>query len=458
MKSNAKILIIDDNPDLLTAMRLFLGQHFTEVEIELDPKQIDARMESKKYDAIILDMNFSKNSTSGKEGLFWLGKIQKLDVSVAVILMTAYADIELAVEGIRKGATDFLEKPSSNSHLLAKVLSAIRNTQSARHSIKLRNDNSSLIKLIDETHKRLIGESEPMRNVQNLIKKAAPSDANILLMGETGTGKGLAAREIHSISNRSNGPFISLDIASLSPTIFESELFGHRKGAFTDATQDKTGRFELANGGTLFLDELGNLPWDQQNKLLGAIQSKEITPVGSTEAHKVDVRIICASNENLALKSENGEFRTDLLYRVNTVEITLPPLRKRRSDIPLLVEYYLNIYNERYKSQAKVRDSEIDLLINYDWPGNVRELEHSIERAIILSETEFIDAGLIVGSFSSHDSKETVERKYEFNLEIVEKQTIKDALTHFKGNLSHAAQALGLSRGALYRRLEKYGI
>lgn len=461
MKQSGRILVVDDNRGLLTATRLLLKQHYKLVQATDDPRQIIELLKQPGFDVVLLDMNFTRDATSGKEGLAWLERILKTDPNVVVIMMTAFADIQLAVEAIKSGATDFIAKPCSNEHLLASMASAFRHVESNQALKKLRQENKGLSHLLDQDDHPFLGESQAMRQVFATIERAARTDASILLLGESGTGKGLAAHAIHRASPRAEKAIVSLDIGSLAESVFESELFGHKKGAFTDARSDRIGRFELANGGTLFLDELGNLPLAQQAKVLTALQSGEITPVGGTYPIKTDVRLICASNQDLHQAAAEGRFRQDLLFRINTVEILLPPLRQRRTDIPLLADYYLKHFCRKYRIERRIEPSDLRRLKDYHWPGNVRELAHAMERAVILAEDENIDVASIVNAgrpmetASGGDQADSAE---VFDLKAVEEATIRKAVKHFDGNLSQAAKALGLSRGALYRRLERYGL
>ncbi|MBL8261603.1 MAG: sigma-54-dependent Fis family transcriptional regulator [Xanthomonadaceae bacterium] len=461
-----RILVVDDNSDILTASRLLLKQHYTVVQTSDDPSRIMELLKEPGFDVLLLDMNFARDATSGREGLHWLRQALSCDPNIVVIMMTAFADISLSVEAIKAGATDFIAKPCSNEHLLASLASAFRHVESKKEIDKLRQENRGLSHLLEGTAHPFIGESAAMRRVFNAIEKVARTDANVLLSGESGTGKGLAAQALHRSSTRANGAFVTLDIGSLTSSLFESEFFGYRKGAFTDAKTDRVGRFELANNGTMFLDELGNLPLVQQAKLLSALQTGEITPVGGNQAVKTNVRLICASNENLHQAVAEGRFRQDLLYRINTVEITLPPLRERVEDIPLLLDYYLGHFCRKYRVDRRIDPDDLEHLLKYRWPGNVRELAHSMERAVILADDTRIDIGTITSNrrettasmACAAQGSNTEDARATFDLELVEEQTIHRAVKHFHGNMSQAAKALGISRGALYRRLEKYGL
>ena len=464
------ILIVDDNVDILIAAKLLLKKHYQTVLTTDNPFEIDKILGEQKVNVVLLDMNFSIDSVSGKEGFYWLNKILQRDPAIVVLLMTAYGDIQLAVDAIKAGASDFITKPWQNEQLIAAMAAAFGHSKDKQrvHALTRRTQGLSHIINDEANHNHaFLGESKVMQTVFETIEKAAKTDANILITGESGTGKELTAHAVHNASLRVNAPMISLDMGAVSDSLFESELFGHKKGAFTDAKNDRIGRFELANNGTLFLDELGNLPLNLQVKLLAAIQNRQITPVGSNRPIDVDIRLICATNDNLHQASLDGRFRQDLLYRVNTVEIRLPPLRERMEDIPLLAKHYLTQFSSKYKRSLYLEERELEMLMTYTWPGNIRELSHAIERAVILSEGEkleiakVIDASTQLQEVTQHTLINPQNRILEedtFNLEVLEQRTIKAALKHYKGNVSHAAKAVGLTRGAMYRRLEKYGL
>ncbi|WP_133408499.1 sigma-54-dependent transcriptional regulator [Parashewanella tropica] len=454
MKHQGSILIVDDNADILTASRLLLKQHFQQVKTTTDPQQIDAYLKQFEFDVILLDMNFSQDAISGKEGFTWLQHILQQKPEISVIMMTAYAELDLAVNAIKAGATDFIAKPWQNEALLAVVTAAMAHSETRKQKQQLNLQNQGLSLALQGQQQAFLGESPAMLKVFDTIEKAAKTDANILILGESGTGKELAARAIHQASPRADQTFIGLDMGSVSDTLFESELFGHKKGAFTDAKQDRVGRFQLADKGSLFLDEIGNLPLSQQAKLLAVLQNRQLTPVGSNKSINFDTRLICATNHNLYQAVEQGLFRQDFLYRINTIEITLPPLKDREQDIPLLVEHYLNHFSHKYQQQLKVTPSDMKRLCRYSWPGNVRELAHSIERAVILSEGDTLNIDAILTNQAPVPPTET--QLNTFDLKEVEKQTVAAALAHYQGNVSKAAKALGLTRGALYRRLEKH--
>jgi DNA-binding NtrC family response regulator len=477
MKHPGSILIVDDNPDVLIAARLLLKQHYQSVKTTDNPFDIEGLINQQKVteqaiDVILLDMNFSQDAISGQEGFYWLKKIIAQQPSIVVLLMTAYSDIQLAVEAIKAGASDFIAKPWQNEQLLAAVAAAFSHAKDKQQVGQLTRQTQGLNQALNQTVGGqvfdFLGKSAAMIDVFQTIEKAAKTNANILITGESGTGKELAAHAIHQASQRSDNTFISLDMGAVAQTLFESELFGHKKGAFTDAKNDRIGKFELAHGGSLFLDELANLPFEQQAKLLAVLQNRQVTPVGSNKAIEVDIRLICATNDDLLQAVSEGRFRQDLLYRINTVEIKLPPLRERCDDIPLLAEYYLKHFAQKYKRELSITSDDMSSLCRYPWPGNVRELAHAIERAVILTEGENLDIRSVVStsSLSTDDIKAPVNlanndgnKKYDtFDLDILEQQTVRAALKHHQGNVSHAAKALGLTRGAMYRRLEKYGL
>lgn len=472
MKHTGSLLIVDDNPDILIAARLLLKQHYQSVKTTDNPFDIagiinEQRKLEQPVDVILLDMNFTQDSISGKEGFYWLKKIIEQDANIVVLLMTAYGDIQLAVDAIKAGASDFIAKPWQNEQLLGAVAAAFSHAKDKQQVGKLTRQKQGLNQALNTPNFEFLGQSNAMQQVFSTIEKAAQTDANILITGESGTGKGLTAHAIHQASMRHNQTFMSLDMGAVAQNLFESELFGHKKGAFTDAKSDRIGKFELAHGGSLFLDELGNLPLEHQAKLLAALQNRQITPVGSSKAVDIDIRLICATNDNLDQAVAEGRFRQDLLYRINTVEIRLPALRERSDDIPLLANYYLKHFAQKYKRSLTISDDDMSALCQYAWPGNVRELAHAIERAVILTEGDTLDISSVVGnsiSVSTDEKTQSTEvlnnvAQYDtFDLDILEQRTVRAALKHHQGNVSHAAKALGLTRGAMYRRLEKYGL
>lgn len=457
VKNTGKILIVDDNEDLLLAARLFLKQHFSMVHTEKDPENIPALMKNENYDVILLDMNFTMDATSGVEGFMWLDRILQLDPAAVVILITAYGDVEMAVRAVRVGAVDFVLKPWQNEKLLATLSSALNLRYSKLEVDKLRSQQKQLRADIDQRYHDMIGISPEMQQVFANIEKVASTDANILILGENGTGKELVARALHRRSHRKNEVFISVDMGALAESLFESELFGHMKGAFTDAKEDRPGRFELASGGTLFLDEIGNLSMAMQAKLLSVLEARKVTRLGSNVVRDIDIRLICATNRSIYNMVAKNEFRQDLLYRINTVEIQLPPLRDRQEDIPLLVDHFLRIFLKKYQKGIKgVSTAALKKLERYRWPGNIRELIHTLERAVILAETHMLQPS----DFLFPEMEKEVEGLIldNYNLEEVEKAVIRKALKKHAGNVSHAARELGLTRTSLYRRMEKYGL
>ena len=456
-KNTGKILIVDDNEDLLLAARLFLKQHFSLVHTETNPENIPSLMKNENYDVILLDMNFTMDATSGVEGFMWLDKILKIDPAAVVILITAYGDVEMAVRAVRVGAVDFVLKPWQNEKLLATLSSALNLRYSKLEVDRLRSQQKQLRADIDQRYHDMIGVSPEMQQVFANIEKVASTDANILILGENGTGKELVARALHRRSQRESEVFISVDMGAVAESLFESELFGHMKGAFTDAKEDRPGRFELASGGTLFLDEIGNLSMAMQAKLLSVLEARKVTRLGSNVARDIDIRLICATNMLVYDMVAKNEFRQDLLYRINTVEIQLPPLRDRQEDIPLLVEHFLRIFAKKYQKGIKgVSAAALKKLERYQWPGNIRELIHTLERAVILAEAHMLQPSDFLFPEMEKDTEGVILDNY--NLEAVEKAVIRKALKKHAGNVSHAAKELGLTRTSLYRRMEKYGL
>ena len=458
MKNKGRILVVDDDADVLQAARLFLKQHVEVVETEKNPNSIPVLLKNNSYDLILLDMNFHEDVSSGEEGFYWLSRITEIDPSIAVVLITAYGDVEKAVKAVKEGATDFVLKPWQNEKLLATVLSSLKITESRRTIDSLQEQQKQLSNDIDHNYKDIVGQSSAMMKVFQTIEKVASTDANILILGENGTGKEMIARAIHRRSKRNERIFINVDMGSISENLFESELFGYKKGAFTDAKEDKAGRFEVANGGTLFLDEIGNIPLNLQSKLLAVLQNRKVTRVGAVMANDIDIRLICATNQPLQEMVQQSEFRQDLLYRINTIELHLPPLRDRKEDIPLLADHFLKVYARKYdKDIEKLDHATYQKLQDYNWPGNVRELQHALERAIIMADGNTLmpdDFLLLKGS------EETMEQFVfeDYNLEEVEKMVLRKALDKHVGNISKAADELGLTRASLYRRMDKYGL
>ncbi len=443
-KKEAGILIVDDDEDILFSARVWLKKFFTNVIGISAPQKILLTLNENEIDAILLDMNFRRGFEDGKEGLYWLSEIKEVNPNIPVILMTAYGEVELAVEALKKGATDFILKPWNNEKLYASVNLAV--------DISRKNKKLSQWENLQESSQnyRLESQSPPMISVMNTLQKVAKTDANVLLLGENGTGKYVMADYIHQHSQRKNEPFVHIDLGSISENLFEAELFGYAKGAFTDAKTDKAGKIENADGGTVFLDEIGNLSLPLQQKLLTLIQTKKLSRIGETKERFPNVRFLFATNAELRKLVAEGKFREDLYFRINTVEVNLPPLRDRKEDIPALTEFFLTKFEKKY-SKENLEIENMEELVNYGFPGNIRELEHSIEREIILSDSSKIQLKFD----SSKPENETVS---SLNLEEMEEKLIKNALKKYQGNISAAADALGLSRAALYRRMEKFGL
>lgn len=456
-KKLGKILMIDDNEDVLISARLLLKKQSQKIVTINNPTAIESTLSKEKFDIILLDMNFTEGKTGGEEGFFWLRKILEIDKESIVVFITAYGDIDKAVEGVKAGATNFVSKPWENEKLLATLSSAQSLSDSRKELAKARIQQKGLSDYINQPFNEIIGNSAPMQQVFKLIKKVANTPANVLITGENGTGKELVARAIHRESNRKDEIFLGVDVGSLNESLFESELFGHEKGAFTDAKQKKSGRFEVASGGSLFLDEIGNLSMNIQAKLLRVLETREFTPVGGTHSVPFDVRLISATNANLQEMIQENQFREDLLYRINTVEIAIPPLRDRKDDIPILLNHFLKKYSEKYKQKIeKFSSPALQKLKYYDWPGNVRELRHTVERAVIMSDSNIIDLDCFL--LTKEESKSENLQLSDYNLEKIEQQVIEDVFRKYDGNISKMAEVLGLTRASLYRRLKKYDI
>ena len=454
-KTLGKILIIDDDEDVLLAAKFLLKKHAHEVIIEKNPKKIPFLLNNDTYDVILLDMNFSKDITSGKEGFYWLSQILEKDPKAVVILITAFGDVEMAVKALKEGATDFVLKPWQNEKLLATISAAIKLKKSYQEVDKLKQEKKQLENDMGQPFKDIIGKCESMNAVYSLIDKVAKTDANVLILGENGTGKELIARAIHQKSLRRESVFTGVDMGAITGSLFESELFGHKKGAFTDAREDRVGRFEVAHGGTLFMDEIGNLSLPLQAKILTVLQRREVTRIGSNKATAIDIRLVCATNMALYDMVKENTFRQDLLYRINTVEIHLPPLRDRQEDIPLLTEHFLKMYVGKYRKPIrKIAPATIKKLKVYHWPGNIRELQHAIERAVIMSDDDILSPEDFF--LTQEDNQPTDYLPESFNLEDVERNTIQKAIKKHSGNISKAAKELGLTRASLYRRLDKH--
>lgn len=454
MNESGKILMIDDDEDVLLAAKMLLKKYNHQVIIEKNPNKIPFLLNNDTYDVILLDMNFSKDTTSGKEGFEWLKQIKDRDPQAVVIMITAFGDVEMAVRALKEGATDFILKPWQNEKLVATISTAIRLKKSYLEVDKLRKAKQMLEEQISQPFRDIIGQSASLNEVFALIDKVAKTDANILILGENGTGKELVARAIHQKSLRKDNSFVAVDMGAVTETLFESELFGHKKGAFTDARDDRPGRFELANGGTLFLDEIGNLSMNLQSKLLSALQSRQVTRVGANNPVEVDIRLVCATNMPLHEMVKEGKFRQDLLYRINTVEINIPPLCDRIDDIPMLATHFLNFYSKKYHKEVLSISSEaMGKLKKYPWPGNVRELQHAIERAVIMADSNTLQESDFLFSRKGNDISSD-----SLNLDEVEKSAVTKAIQLHNGNISKAADELGLTRASLYRRMEKYGL
>lgn len=449
-----KILIVDDNEDVLFALNLLLEPYVEKIKVTTSPSRIEFFMDTFSPDVILLDMNFSRDASSGQEGLDWLEKILRKDPQAVVLFITAYSDTEKAVKAIRSGAIDFIPKPWEKEKLLATLTSAIRLRQSRCEVVSLKQQLTTLS--TPDTPVEMIGESQAMQDVIHTIEQISHTDANILLLGENGTGKDLLARVIYQHSPRCNAPFVPIDLGSIPETLFESELFGYEKGAFTDARKEKAGRLETASGGTLFLDEIGNLSLPMQARLLTTLEKRQITRLGSTTSKPIDIRLICATNADIHNMIGEGTFRQDLLYRINTIEISIPPLRERNRDIILLANHFLHQYSYKYKKEIKglTRETQQKLL-NYKWPGNVRELQHAVERAVILATGNMLQPE----NFMLRPPRTTSNNEPDIlNLTDLEQQAIAKAMKRSEGNISRAAELLGITRFALYRKLEKYNL
>jgi len=452
-----RVIVVDDDEDVLKAARIFLKRHLDHIDTISNPRQIPAAIAESKYDVILLDMNFTRDVTSGQEGFRWLQRIREIDHDAVVVMITAFGDTETAVRAIKAGATDFVMKPWQNEKLLATVMAGIELRRSRRQVHDLETRQKQLQTDVDQPFHEFIGVSDAMQGVFGLISKVADTDANVLILGENGTGKELVARAVHRQSARAGNVFCKVDMGALSESLFESELFGHVRGAFTDARDDRPGRFEIASGGTLFLDEISNLPLPLQPKLLTVLQSRQATRVGSNSPIAVDIRLLCASNLSLDKLAVSGRFRDDLLYRINTVEICLPALRERPDDIPVLARHFLAGYCRKYRKPLKrINSPAMTHLMEYPWPGNVRELQHAVERAVILGDAPVLEVDDFL--LAKRLRKEDDVVVDDVRLSSVEETVIRQVLTRCGGNMTRAAKTLGLTRAALYRRLEKYGI
>jgi DNA-binding NtrC family response regulator len=446
------ILIVDDNKSILSALEILLAPEFREVTLISNPNQITTELRKKDYNLVILDMNFQAGVNTGNEGIYWLGRIKETNPEISVVMITAYGDIDIAVKALKAGASDFILKPWDNDKLIATLKLAIQLNLSKTEVKQLKERETELKKEMNRDQKFIIGSSRVLMNVLNLVRKVAKTDANVLITGENGTGKELIAQEIHRQSNRSKEVLVSVDMGSLSETLFESELFGHMKGSFTDAHENRQGKFEIADKGTLFLDEIGNLSFHLQSKLLAAIENRTITRIGSNKPIPTDIRLICATNKNIQSMVGTGLFREDLLYRINTIHIELPPLRDRENDIIVLAEFFLKKYTYKYnKPNLKINQQASEKLLAYLWPGNIRELQHTIEKAVILSESNVLKPE----DFYLRSTIPVSVNNNLTTLEEVEKQMINQALEKNNGNFTAAAEQLGITRQTLYNRLKK---
>jgi DNA-binding NtrC family response regulator len=450
--SSPKVLIADDQPDVIEALRLLLKGEGFQIETAASPEQIMTALEAREFDVALMDLNYTRDTTSGQEGLDLLTRIQSLDSTLPVVVMTAWGSVDVAVEAMRRGARDFVQKPWENARLLSILWTQAELGRALRKGERLEAENQALR---GEAGSKMIAEAPAMQPILQMIARVGPSDANVLITGENGTGKGVVASVLHSISHRAGRPLVTVNVGGLSEGVFESELFGHNKGAFTDAKADRVGRFEMADEGTLFLDEIANITMPQQAKLLRVLETGEFERVGSSKTKKVNVRIVSATNADLNAEVAAGRFRQDLLFRLNTVEIRLPALRHRREDIPLLAAHFLKQHAARYRKLVTGFDNAaLTTLSDHPWPGNVRELDHAIERAVLMAQGTTVKASDL-GLYQSSDGSPRLD---EMSLEEVECYLIKRTLARFDGNVSKAAEALGLSRSALYRRLEKFGL
>ena len=457
MKTNEpntpRVLVADDQPDVLEALRLLLKGEGYQTEAVSSPSDVLTAIKAKEFDLLLIDLNYTRDTTSGQEGLDLLSRIQMLDAGMPVVVMTAWGSVEVAVEAMRRGARDFIQKPWENARLLSVLRTQIELSRALRKGQRLEAEN----KILRDGHtpQTMIATAASMRPVLQLIESVGASDANVLVTGENGTGKEVVAQTLHAISPRASKAMVTVNVGALSEGTFESELFGHVKGAFTDAKTDRVGRFELADGGTIFLDEIANVPLTQQAKLLRVVETGEFERVGSSKTRRIDVRVLSATNADLREEVAGGRFRQDLLFRLNTVEIRLPPLRERREDIPLLAHHFLNIYARRYRKPLTTFSEEaVKSLVNYEWPGNVRELDHAVERAVLMARGDAVEA-VDLNLQSGREAERGLE---EMSLDEVECFLIRKTLARFDGNVGQAAEALGLSRSALYRRLQRYGL
>jgi len=452
--TKGNILIVDDNKSILSALEIFLTPEFQTVTTLSDPMRIPTELRKKEYNLVILDMNFNAGINTGNEGIYWLGRIKESNPEISVVMITAYGDVELTVKALKMGATDFFLKPWDNNKLLATLKSALQLNCSKKEVSQLKEKEKGLKTEINREQKIIVGSSPQVMQMLDLVRKVAKTDANILITGENGTGKELIAHEIHRLSERSQEVLVRVDMGAITETLFESELFGHVKGAFTDARENRPGRFEVADKGSLFLDEIGNLSFHLQAKLLAAIQNRQISRIGSNQTIPIDIRLICATNKKLENMVHEGLFREDLLYRINTIQIEVPPLRERGNDVLVLTDFFLKKYSSKYsKPSLKINQQAQDKLLKYSWPGNIRELQHTIEKAVILSEANVLKADdFFMKPVFSGRTNET-----ELTLEEMEKRMINLTIEKNNGNLSAAADQLGITRQTLYNKIKKSG-
>lgn len=451
--AKGNILIVDDNKSILSALEILLSPEFQSVTTLPDPNQIPAELRKRDYNLVVLDMNFNAGINTGNEGIYWLGRIRETNPEISVVMITAYGDVELTVKALKAGATDFVLKPWDNAKMLATLKSALQLNLSKKEVSQLKEKEKGLKNEINREQKFIVGSSAQLMQVLNLVRKVAKTDANVLITGENGTGKELIAQEIHRLSNRSNEVLVSVDMGAVTETLFESELFGHVKGAFTDARESRAGKFEVADKGSLFLDEIGNLSFHLQAKLLAAIQNRQISRIGSNQTVPVDIRLICATNKNLENMVREGLFREDLLYRINTIQIEVPPLRERGNDVLVLADFFLKKYASKYnKPNLKINQQAQEKLLKYNWPGNIRELQHTVEKAVILSDNNILKPEDFfmrpVATVQNHAS--------ELTLEEMEKRMINQAISKNQGNLSAAAEQLGITRQTLYNKMKRF--
>jgi len=449
-------MVVDDDNAILRSIEMLLENRFEAIKTLSNPNLLKEQLKTFHPDIVLLDMNFTAGRSTGNEGIFWLKEIKKHAEEIVVILITAYGDIDVAVKGMKEGAMDFIVKPWNNEKLISTLQAAYRYRTSQNKVKDLSKQKETLSAELNKSNFEIIGESPKIQEVLKIINKVAETPANVLITGENGTGKELVARKLHNLSKRSNAPLISVDLTSLTSTLFESELFGYIKGAFTDAKKDKAGRFEMANGSTLFLDEIGNLSMEMQAKIITVIQNREITPVGSVQSKPIDIRLVCATNKDINDQIDKGLFREDLFYRINTIQIEIPPLRKRDGDIKLLAEYYLEHYKKKYgKIYLQMQEDAKEKLMDYEWPGNVRELRHTIEKAVILNDTDKIKPG---DFYLNTPNEKKRGQDWPLKFEEIERKAIMRALANNEGKLVDAASELGLTRQTLYNKLKKYKI